>query len=129
MPRRAIRRTRRLRLSVLPEAKRLIDFANAETELTDDDAAIRENFRNWLHRLAVGEQLPPDVIHAPYELSPATVGGQWRSVFEWFAFRRGLEWLAKEGTTLLRECPNCGAFFLIEPGGRRTRKLCPDCTR
>ncbi len=129
MPRRAITRTRRLRLSVPREVKRLIDFANAETELADDDGAIRATFKNWLRRLAGGERLPPDVTHPPYQLNFAAVDRRLRSASDWFAFRTGLEWLAKTGTPLLRECPNCKIFFLIRPGGRRTRKRCDNCAR
>lgn len=128
MPRKEITASRRLRTSVPREVKRLLKFANAELPIAGEDAAIRRDFRQWLHRLAAGEQLPSHVIHPPYV---GVLGDDPRTASDWMIYRRALTWLATTpGLTLLRECPNpCQKFFVIEPGGRRTRKFCGDCAR
>jgi hypothetical protein len=131
MPRKAVAEERALRISVPREVKALLAFVNADTgrEMAGDESAVRTELRDWLIRLTGGEKLPPEVVHPPYTLNFGTVGGDLRSANEWFRFRRGLEWLATNGLKLLRECPRCHSFFLVRPGGRRTRKLCDDCAR
>lgn len=129
MPRKAITQARRLRASVPRDVRRLLDFANNESGIAGEDAAIRREFRGWLHRLAAGEQLPSQFVHAPYILDFGAVAHNHRSAFDWFEYRHGVEWLAKEGIALLRECPSCRSFFLLEPRGRRTRKFCNACAR
>ena len=112
-------------MSVPSEVQRLLKFVNADGGIAGDEISIRRELRGWLDRLVSGQRLPAGVISAPYVLDAGAVAGDSRSTWDWFGYRRGLEWLATVGGELLRECPRCKKLFLTLQ--RSTRRFCPDC--
>jgi len=129
LPRKAVSSVRRLKTTVPREVNELLAFVNADRGISGKEVAIRGEFAGWLRCLVKGNPLPRALFHPPYQLDFDKVGKDYRSSLDWFSYRKALEWLAKQGCTILRECPTCEAFFLLKVRGRRTRTYCDRCAR